>query len=623
MFALLYDILAVTISVLDVSTDVIVCIEFYLNGRWEFFGISITILFLALVAYDISFIVKYSDEWKVSAYIQLFFALLPISPFLPFIFYFADSSDKFANFIENTCCWNISIHENTVPDDASRLKKFMVSKINKHLGFIIEALVEAFPQAILQMTYCVLYNEANIVSITSILISLLSVASKSFVVSIGTAITLKQLFFNWLCAVTDFFGIFFAVSWAFYHPNNDELIDAFITIKNIWLFKIFLMELPVIGAISISFHLLMMFEAVHDHDSDGIVVQICAGIGAFVILTFGWICGVIASVLSLEILNWTWLCGVFWYLGTQRFPDNKTSSELYFTLIKWINSAHKHHVGSIYKGFTSYTKKQDKIMRISSVNYTIYNGDINGECFAYCKDTQCLQYLMTQKEESQYMNVTMNGLRIHSDNKHSKFSEKFWNLYQIPLKDQYRFWEDRYSKYQSNPGCYTANRCCQEGCLLFGAWTSTFIWGPIYFLSRFLTLFFPLFIVIYLQFGYNVNIWNTSEVELLQVVMITIYIGLCVILSILLYLNAHEQYLMAHILPSKSTVPHIRSESVVTKSIKSITDHYYSIAVIPIRKALVYESFGPDLGEIILSFLPTKDHYEDSDKNVIRVKNVV
>ena len=74
----------------------------------------------------------------------------------------------------------------------------------------------AFPQAILQMIAIVAFQEANVLSIISILLSMLSVASKAFVFSIATALTPQQLLFNWLCVITDFFGIFSAVSWTFY-----------------------------------------------------------------------------------------------------------------------------------------------------------------------------------------------------------------------------------------------------------------------------------------------------------------------------------------------------------------------------------------------------------------------
>merc|ERR1712176_1150824 len=127
---------------------------------------------------------------------------------------------------------------------ASKFKQFFEEKIEKHLGFILESLIEAFPQAILQMAAIVIYKEPNTIAIISIFISLLSVASKSMVFMMGVSNNIKQLFFNWLCAVTDFFGMFFIVCWVFYEPNDESLEDAFSTIHNVWLWKLYILEFP-------------------------------------------------------------------------------------------------------------------------------------------------------------------------------------------------------------------------------------------------------------------------------------------------------------------------------------------------------------------------------------------
>ena len=57
--------------------------------------------------------------------------------------------------------------------------------------------------------------------------------------------------------------------------------------------------------------------------------------------------------------------------------------------------------------------------------------------------------------------------------------------------------------------------------------------------------------------------------------------------------------------------------------IDQITDQYFGIIVIPIRKAVVLNFLGPDIGPIVLSFLPTDDKYEHKYKNVQLVTNVV
>eukprot|EP01084_Bolivina_argentea_P123645 219121_1 len=200
----IYDIFAQSISILDVTTDIIVCIEFYQYGRKTFFIISLCILILALFGYIMAFINKFSDEYLMRKQLGLFLTLIPISPFIPFIFYYVDDDTSFiASFLENHWCYSISFYGSSASNNASRFKQFFESKVDKHLGFILESLVEAFPQAILQMTAIVMFDETNIVSIISILISLLSVASKSLVFAFGASSNFKQLVFNWLCAVTD------------------------------------------------------------------------------------------------------------------------------------------------------------------------------------------------------------------------------------------------------------------------------------------------------------------------------------------------------------------------------------------------------------------------------------
>merc|ERR1719295_2122286 len=131
-----YDLLAQIINILDVVTDLIVCIEFYHKDRMVFFGISVSILSLAHIAYVMAFMIKYSRE-EYCGILVLFFA--------------DHKNSCLAPFLESCCCFNISLSSEYIPDDASKLRKFMEEKIEAHAGFIIEALVEAFPQAILQM----------------------------------------------------------------------------------------------------------------------------------------------------------------------------------------------------------------------------------------------------------------------------------------------------------------------------------------------------------------------------------------------------------------------------------------------------------------------------------------
>eukprot|EP01084_Bolivina_argentea_P148080 258967_1 len=617
-----YDILGQIISILDVCTDIIVCVGFYQKDRLAFFGISLTIILLALIAYDIAFIFRFSRESTTGDFC-LFFCLLPISPLLPFIFYFTDSKEtKLAKFFQKHFCgFKIRFDEKYTSRDSSKLRQFMEEKLDRHFGFIIEALVEAFPQAILQMVAIVTYNEANTIAIISILLSMLSVSSKAFVFSIATAMNLKQLFFNWCCAVTDFFGVFFAVSWVFYEPSSDHLSTAFTLIRNIWFYKIFC-QLIMIAPISIFCHILMMMDIYYNdiHRINNYCKICLLMIGSFFLVTFLWACGIIASILVSEITTWTYLAGILWFLGTTRFSENKTSSEFWFTMVGWVNAAQKHRVGSKYKGCTSFTKKQDKIMRVSAINYAILKHKKRG-----LGDATLIEYLNEHRQKNQYLNVTMSGIRSHTkDKKKGRFLRKFWfhfyGYFWDDVKDDvYWYWNE----YKARGTVRSRRDLLQYGSMSIGIGICTFIFGPIYILTRFTTLFFAGFIILYLYFSYNVNIWNTEFVDMFQTVMITIYLALSVILSILFYINCCEQYLLAHFLPSESWIYFVTSERISKDSIKDITNHYYEIIVIPIRRAIVIEHFGPDLGPIILSYLPLTDHYENADNQVVKPKIVV
>ena len=138
-----YDILAQVISVLDVTTDIIVCVQYYQKDRMVFFGISLAILCLALIAYDMVFMLNFSKEKKCGK-IALFIVMLPLSPLIPYIMYFsANPESKFATGLKKMCCFDIRWYDrNSSNKDASKLRQFMQKKIERHAGFITEALVE-------------------------------------------------------------------------------------------------------------------------------------------------------------------------------------------------------------------------------------------------------------------------------------------------------------------------------------------------------------------------------------------------------------------------------------------------------------------------------------------------
>ena len=466
------------------------------------------------------------------------------------------------------------------------------------------------------MVAIVIYKEANIVAIISILISMLSVASKSFVFSIASALTIKQLFFNWLSGITDFFGIFFAVSWVFYEPESEYLNDAFVTIQTVWLYRLYCCTLPMIVSLSMFGFAVGIEEMWPDTSTMYLFGKCCSRFFAIVIVIIMWMCGIIASALAFEIISWTWAAGTLFALGTQRFPQNAKSGEFYFTIIGWINSAKKHHVGTRYKGCTSYTKYQDKMMRLSSFHHVmLLDGQRKTTSYKREFDDHVCQAYLEKEMDTQYMNVTMEGLRINSeDRKTSEFWPRFCWLY-------LNIWEEVSGYFMNHKHEWNVGRLFLESFAVIFVGIGSFILGPIYLLSRLWSLFFPIWIVLYIYFGFGVNVWNTTDIALFQVVMMTIYLGLCGILWILFIFNLREQYIMHHIFPSRKYFRSNFYSDNTEELLQEITNHYFGIIVVPIRRAIIIDHFGPDLGPIILSYLPAKDEY-DAKQNITKVRTV-
>ena len=60
----------------------------------------------------------------------------------------------------------------------------------------------------------VYYEEINYISIVSIILTILSILTKSLIFIQG--MDCKTLLFTYLCFITDFIGVYFVISWIFY-----------------------------------------------------------------------------------------------------------------------------------------------------------------------------------------------------------------------------------------------------------------------------------------------------------------------------------------------------------------------------------------------------------------------
>eukprot|EP01083_Nonionella_stella_P272206 922880_1 len=268
-----YDIFTVVVSLLDVITDVLVLIHFHSSGRMVFFYISLTILIIAQLAYTMAFWFKFANAGGYEDGVNALFAcccLLPLSPVLAYAFYFtSDESSALFKFFEHLfefdcngieCCRsrssNRTNNNNNNDQQQNPLRQWVQDKLMKHLGFIIEALIEAFPQSILQLIAIVYYNDThNYVSIFSILLSMISVSTKSFILSVKVSYNWKSALFIWISCLIDFIAIFCITSLIFYAPPSmEDDHNPFQTLQQIWLYSTSITVVPftLVGSCSLA-----------------------------------------------------------------------------------------------------------------------------------------------------------------------------------------------------------------------------------------------------------------------------------------------------------------------------------------------------------------------------------
>ena len=226
-----YDFSASIISITDVVTDVLVTIEFYREGSMTFFGISMTILIMAQLCYTMLFFMvfgyKYRDK-KRSKQILFFTFVLPLGQLVPAFLWIDSFNFKIINKIKQKLDLEIHTNSPNKPAGMDPLMWWIEKKFISHGGFLIEAIIEAFPQSINQMIYIVTKRKSTPLNVFSILLSMISVSSKTLMLSYSMhRIT---FIFNFLCYSGDIFGIFTTLSWVFHKTNHEITLVTWIYI---------------------------------------------------------------------------------------------------------------------------------------------------------------------------------------------------------------------------------------------------------------------------------------------------------------------------------------------------------------------------------------------------------
>ena len=196
--SIFYDGLTIFISFADLGTDLWMLYQYYNKGRKPFFIIGLIIIIIAQLAYCFVFINEFTRDYNTWKKLRLLLKIFPFSWILGVVMYLSEENQWFHDIIMAKT-FGLTVNKSYTRDvTKSDAYNWVQEKLNKHIGFILESICEAFPASILQMIAIVIYKEANIIAIISILLSMTSVSTKALIFS--RSIDNGIFLWNWLCA---------------------------------------------------------------------------------------------------------------------------------------------------------------------------------------------------------------------------------------------------------------------------------------------------------------------------------------------------------------------------------------------------------------------------------------
>ena len=578
-----YDCLIIIISILDVTTDILVLISYHNDNRMAFFTISFIIVAFAQFGYIIMFAFRVDINTKLS-------------------------------------------------DQA----KFAKNKIKKHRGLILKAVVESLPQSILQFIAMIYYQEQNWISTGSILLSLTSVVTKSFVFSRG--VEWRSYIFCWLCVVTDFVSIFFLVSWLFLSHSqhiNGDFLGYFGTIGEVWYYKVLIGILPLIVIQWIGcvlYGLWWCWNAMLNN------IDCCEGVAWFLIfITIGNTL-LLIGIAVMEICCFTFLTiFIYQWLTVNRWDfQDKYVSNIIKEIITFVSNSYKFDTTNNDTNHNNSNYYNDRIIRILCVNYSyLYNfetfyeesmrdklpKEIKDERKSKhprlgismsheevslevdrridkFKDARLYTMINTHRHTGTLNKVTYKEIREHC------YSTKDANIFEFGLKPFKLFKRDVVAEFALIVDYKDVLECIGRFFVGIFGLIVAYILVSCYVLSRIVTILYPYFILFYIYYNdiyYKLNVF--------QLTMLGIYIILQIAIFIFSYFVFRIHFWLWHILPGKSDVTkeivwginHDKTE--LNRFLTTTYKYYDQVQWLPLVSKILIDLFGSDIGNIVVDYL--------------------
>ena len=469
---------------------------------------------------------------------------------------------------------------------------------------------EALPQSILQLVAMVFYKETNLISICSIILSMTSIMIKSFVISTG--VEWKSYLLTWLCVITDFFSIFFIVSWIFLSNDdiNGNFLGYFSILGEIWIFKVGMsIALPCIAGavvyciIGWPFVAYFFWSCYSDNNDD------CMCIAQFLFVLLWLIFGntlifslycILSIIIGLlfEILCFSHIAlFVYKILTDDRwFYEHKDMAKQISEMINFISNASNTR-----------SVKNDRIMRIICINYGFFK--TYGPPSRLKKLSQIIE---NGKKDEALNTLTYKQLRTYSQD--HDLTKKVTN----PFHAFTRFYKDTteevIDKYKTvdcsmtwgfNSFVEDMFWCVFGSCGILVLYISV----PIYILSRLCTVLYPYYLIYYI---YDNNLW--FKLDLFELSMLGIYVVLQNMTFIAGIFAFRTHYWLWHIVPGES---YFLEKKKVDIFFHKTYKYYDEIQWLPFVKEIILNQFGKDIGSIIVDYLEslTIDDNDESNGN--------
>jgi hypothetical protein len=232
-----FSFLTVVINVADVATDIVVCIAFWQEGETLWFGLVLASLLLSHLVYTVTatfLLPSQSHMWRPYGFLPLPLRLLVsllIAQFVPFINFVLESCHDvasppapqldFGRVVGATAAGDESAVSATLGQAADeefagvarsqmlneRLRLGIQSHFRKFGLFYVETVVEAAPQAVIQLLAISFLGRATEAQLLSLCFSLFSITSKMVVLS--RSYDARVMMFNFLLFAHDVFSTYY------------------------------------------------------------------------------------------------------------------------------------------------------------------------------------------------------------------------------------------------------------------------------------------------------------------------------------------------------------------------------------------------------------------------------